>query len=35
MTRITGKPPAYILDVSPVLGVHVGLGAVGVALLDD
>ena len=35
LTAIIGKPPAYILDVSPVVGVHVGLGAVGVALLDD
>jgi len=35
LTRITGRPPAYILDVSPVVGVHVGIGAVGVALLDD
>lgn len=35
LTPIIGKPPAYILDVSPVVGVHVGLGAVGIAFLND
>jgi DegV family protein with EDD domain len=35
LAAIVGKPPAYILDVSPVVGVHVGIGAVGIAFLDD
>ena len=35
LARIVGKPPAYILDASPVVAVHVGIGAVGVALLGD
>ncbi len=28
-----GRPPAFIMDVSPVIGVHAGAGAVGVALM--
>jgi uncharacterized protein len=28
-----GRPPAFVMDVSPVIGVHVGPGAVGVSLM--
>jgi hypothetical protein len=28
-----GRPPAFVMDVSPVIGVHVGIGGVGVALM--
>ncbi len=35
MTALLGRPPAYIMDVSPVIGVHCGVGAVAVALLMD
>jgi hypothetical protein len=30
-----GWPPAYIMDVSPVVGVHNGIGVVGVALMFE
>jgi len=30
-----GRPPAYIMDVSPVVGVHNGIGVVGVALMFE
>jgi DegV family protein with EDD domain len=30
-----GRPPAYIMDVSPVIGVHNGIGVVGVALMFE
>lgn len=29
------KPPAFVSDVSPVVGVHNGIGVVGVALMFD
>jgi hypothetical protein len=32
MEKICGQPARFILDVSPVIGVHVGIGAVGVCL---
>lgn len=35
LTALLGRPPAYIMDVSPVIGVHCGVGAVGVALLME
>lgn len=28
-----GKKPAYIVDISPVVGVHNGLGAVAIAVM--
>jgi uncharacterized protein len=28
-----GRPPAFIMDVSPVIGVHAGVGAIGVSLM--
>ncbi len=28
-----GKPPLYIMDISPVMGVHNGIGAVGIGLM--
>jgi len=30
-----GRPPAYIMEVSPVIGVHNGIGVVGVALMFE
>jgi len=32
---LLGKPPAYIMDVSPVVGVHNGIGVVGIALMYE
>jgi len=33
LKQTTGKKPAYIVDISPVVGVHNGLGAVGIAVM--
>ncbi|MDP2915405.1 MAG: DegV family protein [Candidatus Aminicenantes bacterium] len=33
LTELLGLAPAYIMDVAPVIGVHTGVGIVGVALL--
>lgn len=33
LTEFLGRAPAYIMDVAPVIGVHTGVGIVGVALL--
>ena len=33
MKSITGKEPVSVMDISPVLGVHVGLGTLAVAIL--
>jgi len=33
LTELLGRGPAYIADVAPVIGVHAGVGTVGVALL--
>jgi len=33
--ELLGRPPAYIMDVSPVVGVHNGIGVVGVALMFE
>ncbi|MBP1768295.1 MAG: DegV family protein, partial [Candidatus Aminicenantes bacterium] len=33
--RMIGRPPAYIMDVSPVVGVHNGIGVVGIALMFE
>jgi len=30
-----GRPPAYVMDASPALGVHAGIGAIGVAALFE
>ncbi|MEW5900781.1 MAG: DegV family protein, partial [Acidobacteriota bacterium] len=30
-----GEPPAYIMDVSPVVGAHNGIGVVGIALMHE
>ncbi|OHD55606.1 MAG: hypothetical protein A2Y33_13300 [Spirochaetes bacterium GWF1_51_8] len=35
MERIIGKPPAYIQDISPVIGVHAGWGTVAVSLMAE
>ncbi len=35
MTEFLGRKPAFIMDVSPVIGVHCGPGAVGVCLMFD
>jgi fatty acid-binding protein DegV len=34
LTELLGREPAYIMDVAPVIGVHAGVGTVGVALLS-
>jgi DegV family protein with EDD domain len=31
----TGRPPLYIMDISPVVGVHNGIGAVGIGLMFE
>ena len=35
LTEALGRPPEYIMSVSSVIGVHVGPGAVGVALVRE
>ena len=35
LSKITGKPPAYIMPLSPVVGVHNGIGAVGIGVIYD
>jgi len=35
LRTILKKDPLYIMDVSPVVGVHSGIGAVGIALMYD
>jgi DegV family protein with EDD domain len=35
LTKLTGKPPAYIMPLSPVVGVHNGNGAVGIGVSYD
>ena len=35
LEKTIGRPPAYIMDVSPVVGVHNGIGVVGVALMFE
>jgi len=35
LTRLTGKSPAYIMPLSPVVGVHNGIGAVGIGVIYD
>ncbi|MHB8055725.1 MAG: DegV family protein, partial [Candidatus Aminicenantales bacterium] len=35
LTASLGRPPAYTMDASPALGIHAGIGAVGVAVLYE
>jgi len=35
LQELFGMPPAYIMDVSPVVGVHNGIGVVGIALMYE
>jgi DegV family protein with EDD domain len=35
LNGLLGKPPAYIMDVSPVIGVHNGIGVVGIAVMSE
>jgi DegV family protein with EDD domain len=35
LEEMLGRPPAYIMDVSPVIGAHSGIGVVGVALMFE
>jgi DegV family protein with EDD domain len=35
LTQLTGKKPAYIMPLSPVVGVHNGIGAVGIGVSYD
>jgi len=35
LEELLSRPPAYIMDVSPVIGVHNGIGVVGVALMFE
>lgn len=35
LTSTLGRPPAYIMDVAPTIGVHNGIGAIGVAVLYE
>jgi DegV family protein with EDD domain len=35
LEEMLGRPPAYIMDVAPVVGVHNGIGVVGVAVMFE
>lgn len=35
LREVVGKDPAYIMDISPVLGAHSGIGSVAVGVLSD
>ena len=35
LTAALGRPPEYTMDASPALGIHAGIGAVGVAVSDE
>jgi DegV family protein with EDD domain len=35
LEAMLGRPPAYTMDVSPVVGAHNGIGVVGVALMRE
>lgn len=35
LTALLGRPPLYIMPLSPVVGVHNGIGAVGIALMFE
>lgn len=35
MMEITGKKPVSVVDISPVIGMHAGIGTIGISLLFD
>ncbi len=35
LNSLLGMPPAYIMDVSPVVGAHNGIGVVGIAVMQE
>lgn len=35
LEKIVGKPPAYIQEISPVIGAHNGIGVVGIGLMHE
>lgn len=35
LSKLTGRTPAYIMPLSPVVGVHNGIGAVGIGVIYD
>ncbi|MFZ2052941.1 MAG: DegV family protein [Candidatus Aminicenantales bacterium] len=35
LEAMLGRPPAYVMDVSPVVGAHNGIGVLGVALMHE
>lgn len=35
LSKLLGKSPAYIMQLSPVVGVHNGIGAVAVGVIYD
>jgi len=35
LTQIIGKPPAYVMELSPVVGVHNGIGALGIGIMEE
>ncbi len=35
LTEIIGKKPAYVMELSPVVGVHNGIGAIGIGMMEE
>jgi len=35
MYRLTGRKPVSVVDISPVIGMNVGIGAIAVSLMFD
>ncbi|MFC1627683.1 DAK2 domain-containing protein [Gemmatimonadota bacterium] len=35
LAGIVGKTPEYVIDISPVIGLHAGTGALGICFLED
>ena len=35
LTDVIGKKPAYIMELSPVVGVHNGIGALGIGIMEE
>ena len=35
LTEIIGKEPAYVMELSPVVGVHNGIGAIGIGFMEE
>jgi DegV family protein with EDD domain len=35
LTVLLGKPPAYVMNVSPVVGAHNGIGVIGIAVMSE